>query len=143
TPRAPSTTSPGTTTATTSTGASTTAPITTAIAGNRSPARRGASSLPPANRLASVARSLASLLFPLPVRPMKKLFYVLLFGVVLYFAVLQAREMGDSRSWPSTEGVITASRLDSRQKTSTEKGFRGDRYEYEVKVTYSYRVDGV
>src|SRR5690606_12688128 len=82
-------------------------------------------------------------LFPLPVRPMKKLFYVLLFGVVLYFAVLQAREMGDSRSWPSTEGVITASRLDSRQKTSTEKGFRGDQYEYEVKVTYSYRVDGV
>jgi hypothetical protein len=79
----------------------------------------------------------------LPVRPMKQLCYVLLFGVVMYFAVQQALEMGDSREWPTTEGVITASHIDRSHRTSTEKGWRGDRYEYEVRVQYSYSVDGV
>lgn len=74
---------------------------------------------------------------------LKNLFYVLLFGVLMYVGIQQALEMGDSREWPTTEGVITASRIISSPKTSTEKGWHGSRYEYEVRVQYAYEVDGV
>ena len=39
---------------------------------------------------------------------MKQLLYLLMLGVMLYFGIQQALEMGDSREWPTTEGVITA-----------------------------------
>jgi hypothetical protein len=74
---------------------------------------------------------------------LKNLFYVLVFGVVMYVGIQQALEMGDSREWPTTEGVITESRIVSSHETSTEKGWHGSRYEYEVRVQYSYSVDGV
>ncbi|MEO4047895.1 DUF3592 domain-containing protein [Pseudomonas sp. CAU 1711] len=74
---------------------------------------------------------------------MKKLLYALTLGAMLYFGIQQALEMGDSRDWPTTEGVIIASRIASSHKTSTEKGWRGNRYEYEVRVQYSYSVGGV
>ena len=74
---------------------------------------------------------------------LKNLFYVLMFGVLMYVAIQQALEMGDSREWPTTEGVITASHITSSHKTSTEKGWHGNRYQYEVRVQYAYEVDGV
>ena len=74
---------------------------------------------------------------------LKNLFYVLVFGVVMYVAMQQALEMGDSREWPTTEGVITASHITSSHKTSTEKGWHVNRYQYEVRVQYAYEVDGV
>lgn len=74
---------------------------------------------------------------------LKNLFYVLVFGVVMYVGIQQALEMGDSRQWPTAEGVITASRIASSHKTSTEKGWHGSRYEYEVRVQYAYSVGGV
>ena len=74
---------------------------------------------------------------------LKNLFYVLVFGVVMYVGIQQALEMGDSREWPTTEGVITESRITSSYKTSTEKGSRGNHYEYEVDVQYAYEVDGL
>jgi hypothetical protein len=42
----------------------------------------------------------------MPMLTLKNLFYVLVFGVVMYVAIQQALEMGDSREWPTTEGVI-------------------------------------
>ncbi|MBD9423833.1 DUF3592 domain-containing protein [Pseudomonas sp. PDM15] len=74
---------------------------------------------------------------------LKNLFYVLVFGVVMYAGIQQALEMGDSREWPTAEGVITESRITSSYKTSSEKGWHGSRYEYEVRVQYAYSVDGV
>ena len=74
---------------------------------------------------------------------LKNLFYVLVFGGVMYVGIQQALEMGDSRKWPTTEGVITESHITSSHKTSTEKGWHGSRYEYEVRVQYAYEVDGV
>lgn len=74
---------------------------------------------------------------------MKQLLYLLMLGVMLYFGIQQALEMGDSREWPTTEGVITASRITSNHKTSTEKGWHSNRYQYEVRVQYAYEVDGV
>lgn len=67
---------------------------------------------------------------------LKNLFYVLVFGGVMYVAIQQALEMGDSRKWPTTEGVITGSHITSSHKTSTEKGWHGNRYQYEVRVQY-------
>ena len=60
---------------------------------------------------------------------LKNLFYVLVFGGVMYVGIQQALEMGDSREWPTTEGVITASHITSNHKTSTEKGWHGNRYQ--------------
>ena len=74
---------------------------------------------------------------------LKNLFYVLVFGGVIYVGIQQALEMGDSREWPTTEGVITASHITSNHKTSTEKGWHGNRYQYEVQVQYAYEVDGI
>jgi len=74
---------------------------------------------------------------------LKNLFYVLVFGVLMYVGIQQALEMGNSRKWPTTEGMITASRITSSYKTSSEKGSRGHHYEYEVDVQYAYEVDGV
>ena len=74
---------------------------------------------------------------------LKDLFYVLMFGGVMYVGIQQALEMGDSREWPTTEGVNTASHITSSHKTSTEKGWHGDRYHYEVRVQHAYEVDGV
>ncbi|WP_171016367.1 DUF3592 domain-containing protein [Pseudomonas sp. F(2018)] len=69
---------------------------------------------------------------------LKNLFYVLVFGVVMYVGIQQALEMGDSREWPTTEGVITESHI-----TRTTEQRSSMRYEYEVRVRYSYSVDGV
>ena len=74
---------------------------------------------------------------------LKNLLYALVFAALMYVAVQQALEMGDSREWPTAEGVITASRIASSHQTSTEKGWHAKRYEYEVRVQYSYSVDGV
>jgi hypothetical protein len=79
----------------------------------------------------------------MPMLTLKNLLYVLVAGLVIYVVVQQAREMGDAREWPTTEGVITTSRIASSHQTSTEKGWRENRYEYEVQVQYSYNVDGV
>ncbi|SIQ18143.1 DUF3592 domain-containing protein [Aquipseudomonas alcaligenes] len=70
---------------------------------------------------------------------MKQVLYLLMLGVMLYFGIQQALEMGDSREWPTTEGVITASRID---RQLADSAYRSG-YEYEVRVEYSYQVDGV
>ncbi|MDG9924616.1 MULTISPECIES: DUF3592 domain-containing protein [unclassified Pseudomonas] len=69
---------------------------------------------------------------------LKNLLYALVFGVMMYFAIQQALEMGDSREWPTVEGVITESHI-----TRTTEQRSSVRYEYEVRVQYSYNVDGV
>lgn len=74
---------------------------------------------------------------------MKKLLYVLLFGVTMYLGIQQAREMGASRDWSTTEGVIDTSRIARRHKTSSEHTSPAARHEYSVTVQYSYHVDGV
>lgn len=74
---------------------------------------------------------------------LKNLFYVLVFGGVIYVGIQQALEMGDSREWPTTGGVITAAYITGSHKTSTEKGWHGNRYQYAVRVQYAYEVDGV
>lgn len=74
---------------------------------------------------------------------MKQLLYVLVFGVAIYFAIQQALEMGDSREWPTTEGLISSTHITHSTDRQPAKGDHRLRHEYEVRVQYSYSVDGV
>lgn len=76
---------------------------------------------------------------------MKKLLQVALWAVVMFFGAKQALEMGDSREWPTTQGLITSAHITQRTNSDSHKGgYSGSsRYQYEVQVTYSYQVDGL
>ena len=73
---------------------------------------------------------------------MKQVLYALLLGVILYFGIQQALEMDDSREWPTTEGVITRSLIVQHHPRGSEKHGYAQRREYEVRVEYSYDVEG-
>ena len=74
---------------------------------------------------------------------MKKLLYLVLFAVLMYLGIQQAREMGAARQWPSTEGVISEARILRSQQRHSEKNAHALRYEYEVRVQYTYSVAGI
>ena len=74
-------------------------------------------------------------------------FATLIFGViftaigfcVVYFVGLpMVREARASKSWPTTEGVITVSRVESRRERRDGK----TKTMYSHHVEYSYNVDG-
>ena len=90
-----------------------------------------------APRLQNAARNPQSTL-------MKNILKIVGLLALTVFGAKQALEMGDSRKWPSTLGVISSSRIAHSTDTDTDSnGFRRHYDEYEVKVTYSYAVDGM
>lgn len=75
---------------------------------------------------------------------MKKLMQVLCMALAAFFAAKEALEMGDSKEWPDTHGVITSSQIlkenrkdygNNSSRTSTHH------YAYRVWVQYSYQVN--
>lgn len=81
----------------------------------------------------------------IPVPGMKKLLHLAICAVVMFFGARQALEMGDSREWPTTQGQITSARIDKQSVSNPHKGgYSGSSpYRYEVRVSYSYQVDGL
>lgn len=74
---------------------------------------------------------------------MKKLLHVAIFAVVMFLGIKQALEMGDSREWPTTQGQITSSRIIQVSERVSPKGdYSSYPAKYEVRLTYSYQVDG-
>lgn len=68
---------------------------------------------------------------------MKSILKIVGLLALVVFGARQALEMGDARKWPSTTGVISSSHITHSTDTSRHRD------EYEVRVTYSYVVEGV
>src|SRR3990167_1811678 len=75
---------------------------------------------------------------------MKKLMQELCTALAAFFAAKEALEMGDSKEWPYTHGIIPSSQIlkenrkdygNSSSRTSTHH------YAYRVWVQYSYQVN--
>jgi hypothetical protein len=77
---------------------------------------------------------------------MKKLMQAFFLALMLFFGVKEALEMGASREWPETQGVITSSQILKENRTdygNDSHRARTHQYAYKVRVQYSYQVNAI
>ena len=74
---------------------------------------------------------------------MKKLFLIVVWGILGPLIVMQMLEKCSSKTWPSVTGTITSSRVISGNKSSGRGHSRTSAVHYEIRVTYRYPVDGM
>ena len=78
---------------------------------------------------------------------MDKLKSLLAVAACIFFAVVgwkQYKESQSAKTWPSVNGVISSSRVDSHTRTrSNDNSLSRTETRYEVKASYAYEVKGV